>query len=36
MAVQVVMDHSGDTAHWYDTNDERIINRRQGKVQATV
>jgi hypothetical protein len=25
MAVQVVMDHSGDTRHWYDTTDERSL-----------
>jgi hypothetical protein len=25
MPVQVVMDHSGDTRHWYDSNDERSL-----------
>jgi hypothetical protein len=25
MAIQLVMDHSGDTRHWYDTTDERSL-----------
>jgi hypothetical protein len=25
MAVQLVMDHSGDTRHWYDATDERSL-----------
>ena len=25
MPVQVVTDHSGDTRHWYDANDERSL-----------
>jgi hypothetical protein len=25
MAVQLVMDHSGDTRHWYDPTDERSL-----------
>ena len=25
MPVQLVMDHSGDTRHWYDTSDERSL-----------
>ena len=25
MAVQLVMDHSGDTRHWYDARDERSL-----------
>jgi hypothetical protein len=25
MAIQVVMDHSGDSRHWYDVNDERSL-----------
>jgi len=25
MAVQLVMDHSGDTLHWYDAADERAL-----------
>jgi hypothetical protein len=25
MAVQVVMDHTGDTRHWYDAADERSL-----------
>lgn len=25
MAVQVVMDHSGDTRHWYDATDEQSL-----------
>ena len=25
MAVQVVMDHSGDTRHWYDAADEQSL-----------
>ena len=25
MAVQLVMDHSGDTRHWYDAKDERSL-----------
>ena len=25
MAVQVVMDHSGDARHWYDANNERSL-----------
>ena len=25
MAVQLVMDHSGDTRHWYDADDERSL-----------
>jgi hypothetical protein len=30
MAVQLVMDHSGDTRHWYDAHDERsLLEARQ-------
>ena len=25
MALLVIMDHSGDTRHWYDSNDERSL-----------
>jgi hypothetical protein len=25
MAVQLVMDHCGDTRHWYDAKDERSL-----------
>ena len=25
MAVHLVMDHSGDTRHWYDATDERSL-----------
>ena len=25
MAVLVIMDHNGDTRHWYDSNDERSL-----------
>jgi hypothetical protein len=25
MAVQLVMDHSGDTRHWYDATDEQSL-----------
>jgi hypothetical protein len=25
MAVLMIMDHSGDSRHWYDTNDERSL-----------
>jgi hypothetical protein len=25
MAVQLVMDHTGDTRHWYETTDERSL-----------
>jgi hypothetical protein len=25
MAVQLVMDHSGDTRHWYDATNERSL-----------
>ena len=26
MPVQLVMDHSGDTRHWYDATDERSLS----------
>lgn len=30
MAVQVVMDHSGDTRHWYDaTNEQSLLEAKE-------
>ena len=33
MAVQLVMDHSGDTRHWYDATDERSLAEAKEKFR---
>lgn len=33
MAVQLVMDHSGDTRHWYDANDEKSLREAKERFR---